>query len=132
MNEQTPPENPQSSPIDEYMARYPVEIRIRLQAIRRAIRSVLPEAQEKISYQMPTFYQRGNIIHFAAAKAHIGIYPGASGIASFAQEFDQLGRAYSKGAVRLPNNRELPLDLVTRLARFRLAENLTKGTLATR
>jgi uncharacterized protein YdhG (YjbR/CyaY superfamily) len=110
--------------IDEYIARYPAEIRQRLEAVRAAIRSVLPDAQEKISYQMPTFYQRGNIIHFAAASKHIGIYPGASGIAEFAPEFARLGLSFSKGAVQLPMDRDLPLDLVARIAAFRLAETL--------
>jgi uncharacterized protein YdhG (YjbR/CyaY superfamily) len=121
-----------NSPIDDYIAGFPAEIRERLQAVCSAIRAVLPDAQEKISYQMPTFYQRGNIIHFAAAKAHIGIYPAASGIAAFATEFDRLGLRYSKGAVQLPNNQPLPLDLVTRLARFRLEENLAQGRPAAR
>lgn len=124
--------NPPISPIDEYIGRFPDEIRARLQAVRSAIRSVLPDAQEKISYQMPTFYQHGNIIHFAAAQAHIGIYPGASGIENFTAEFDRLGLTYSKGALRLPNDRELPLDLVIRIARFRLQENLAKGSSAGR
>jgi uncharacterized protein YdhG (YjbR/CyaY superfamily) len=124
--------NQQSSPIDDYIAGYPAEVRDRLQAVRAAIRAVLPDAQEKLSYRMPTFYQDGNLIHFAAAKAHIGVYPAASGIAAFAPEFDELGLHYSKGAVQLPNDQPLPLDLIARLARFRLEENLARSQAARR
>jgi uncharacterized protein YdhG (YjbR/CyaY superfamily) len=110
--------------IDEYIARFPDAVRQRLETVRSAIRAVLPDAEEKISWQMPTFYQKGNLIHFAAASKHIGIYPGAAAIAKFAPEFERLGLLYSKGAVRLPMNREMPLDLVARMAAFQLSEAL--------
>lgn len=104
--------------IDEYIAQYPEEVRARLEAVRAAIRSAAPEATEKISWQMPTFYQNGNLIHFAVFARHIGIYPGAEGVEAFIPELKARGLKYSKGAIQLPFGQELPLDLVVRITRY--------------
>jgi uncharacterized protein YdhG (YjbR/CyaY superfamily) len=109
--------------IDEYIAQFPADIQMKLQTVRRTIRSAAPEAEEKMSWRMPTFYQLGNVIHFAAFAKHIGLYPGAEGIERFAGEFADLGLHYSKGAVQLPFSRELPLDLIARMTAFRVAVN---------
>lgn len=111
--------------IDEYIATFPPEIQELLQQIRTTIHASAPEAVEKISYQMPTFYLNGNLIHFAAFKHHIGIYPAPSGIAAFARELSVYVGA--KGSVRLPLDKPLPLDLITRIVEFRVAENLQKA-----
>ena len=110
--------------IDEYISQFSEDIQQKLQAVRAAIRAASPEAQEKISWQMPTFYLFGNLIHFAANARHIGIYPGASGIEKFTAEFIEQGYKFSKGAVQFPYNRDLPLDLIRRMTAFRVAENL--------
>ena len=68
--------------IDEYIAQFPEDVQEKLQKVRATIRAAAPGAQEKISYQMPTFYLRGNLVHFAAFKQHIGFFPTASGIAT--------------------------------------------------
>jgi len=110
--------------IDEYIAAFPPGIQEKLRALRAAIHAAAPEASEKISYQMPTFYLNGNLVHFAAFKNHIGFYPAPRGIDAFAAELAQYPG--SKGAVRFPLDQPLPLDLVTRIVQFRAAENLQK------
>lgn len=111
--------------IDAYIAAFPPDVQHKLQALRAAIHAAAPQAQEAISYQMPTFKLRGNLVHFAAYKGHIGFYPTSSGIAAFRQALS----AYhtSKGAVRFPLDAPLPFDLVKQIVRFRVEENLSKG-----
>ncbi|MHB1357301.1 MAG: iron chaperone [Anaerolineae bacterium] len=111
--------------IDEYVATFPLEVQLLLQQIRATIKAAAPEATEKISYQMPTFFLHGNLIHFAAFKHHIGIYPAPSGIEAFADELSVYVGA--KGSVRLPLDKPLPLELITRMVEFRVAENLQKA-----
>lgn len=108
--------------IDEYIATCAEAVQPMLRELRATIKAAAPDAQEKISYQMPTFAQQGNVVHFAAYKHHIGFYPGPSGIQAFAQEL----AAYenSKGAVRLPLDQPLPLELISRIVKYRVAENL--------
>lgn len=110
------------SSIDAYIATFPKEIQEKLEALRTTIRDAAPDAEEKISYQMPAFALNGNLVYFAAFKNHIGFYPTSSGIAAFKDEVS----AYkgSKGAVQFPLNQPLPLDLVSRIVRFRVAENV--------
>ncbi len=111
--------------IDEYIATHPAEIQRVLSELRATIRAAAPDATEKISYQMPTFAQHGNLVHFAAHKQHIGFYPAPSAIAAFRDEL----AAYknSKGAVQFPLSRPLPLDLICRMVEFRVAENLKRA-----
>ncbi|MTK54139.1 DUF1801 domain-containing protein [Paludibacter sp.] len=110
--------------IDEYIARFPDEIAIRLQKVRETIRSVAPDAEEGISYQIPVFKLHGAMVYFAGYKSHIGFYPTSSGIERFKEELSeyQIGR----GTVRFPLNKEIPYDLIARIAAFRYAENIAK------
>lgn len=110
------------SSIDEYIGTFPADIQAILQELRVTIKAAAPEATEKISYQMPTFYLKGNLVHFAAFKSHIGFYPAPSGIETFQQEL--AGYKSSKGAVQFPIEEPLPLELVSRIVRFRAEENL--------
>lgn len=110
------------STIDEYIAQYPADVQERMQALRKCIREAAPEATEKISWAMPTFYLYGNLFHFAAAKHHIGIYPGASGVETFLPELTEYKS--SKGAIQLPLDKPIPFELVTRIVKFRVAENI--------
>jgi uncharacterized protein YdhG (YjbR/CyaY superfamily) len=110
--------------IDEYIAQFPEEIQQKLQEIRAVIHAAAPEATEKISYQMPTFYLRGNLVHFAAFKNHIGFYPVPSGIAAFEEELAPYKR--SKGAVQFPLDQPIPTELISRIVQFRVAENMKK------
>ena len=111
--------------INAYIADFPPEIRDRLEAMRRTIREAAPEAEEIISYQMPTFYLNGNLVHFAAFKNHIGFYPAPSGIEAFREELAVYKGA--KGSVQFPFKEPLPLELVRRITAFRMEENLAKG-----
>ena len=109
--------------MDDYIAQFSPDIRERLQAVRETIRSAAPDASEKISWGMPTFFLNGNLVHFAAAKKHIGFYPGADGIELFKSRFEEERLSYSKGAVQFPHTRPLPLELVVEITRFRASQN---------
>jgi uncharacterized protein YdhG (YjbR/CyaY superfamily) len=104
--------------IDEYIASFPDDVQKRLRQIRKTIRKAAPSAIEKISWAMPTFWQKENLIHFAAMKNHIGIYPGAEGVEAFTSEL--VDYKTTKGAIQLPNGKPLPLDLIDRIVRFRV------------
>ena len=108
--------------IDEYIANFPPDVQQLLQQIRTTIKAAAPGAQEKISYQMPTFYLHGNLVHFAAYKKHIGFYPAPRGIEVFKAELSAYKGA--KGSVQFPIDQPLPLDLIHRIVEFRVAENL--------
>ena len=107
--------------IDEYISQFPDDIQVILQKIRSIIKEAAPEASEKISYQMPTFYLHGNLVHFAAFKSHIGFYPVPSGIEKFKEELSQYKGA--KGSVQFPLNKPIPFDLIRRITLFRVEEN---------
>lgn len=110
--------------IDEYIAAFPEDIQTKLREIRRVIHETVPEATEKISYQMPTFYLNGNLVHFAAFKKHIGFYPAPTGLDAFKEEIAKYPN--SKGAVQFPLDQPIPFDLVRRIVVFRREENLKK------
>ncbi|NCB75065.1 MAG: hypothetical protein EOM51_10040 [Clostridia bacterium] len=110
------------STIDEYIERFPPDIQLILNELRRVIAEAAPRAQEKISYQMPTFYLKGNLVHFAAYKNHIGFYPAASGISAFQKELSAYKGA--KGSVQFPLGKSLPFDLIRDIVEFRVNENL--------
>lgn len=104
--------------IDEYIAQFPGDMQLTLQRVRQTIRNAAPLAQEKISWQMPTFWQKENLVHFAVHKNHIGFYPGADGISAFADKLS----AYktSKGAVQFPLSKPIPYDLIDEITHFRV------------
>ena len=110
--------------IDEYIAGFPDDIQVILQKIRATIRRAAPDAEEAIKYQMPTFVLKGNLVHFAAFKHHIGLYPTPSGIETFKKEL----AAYqsSKGAVQFPLDKPIPYGLIGRIVKYRVKENLEK------
>jgi uncharacterized protein YdhG (YjbR/CyaY superfamily) len=110
--------------IDQYIQGFPKEVQIILSQLRSTIRNAAPQATEKISYQMPTFYFNGNLVHFAAHKNHIGFYPTPSGISAFQKEIS--GYKNSKGAVQFPMDKPLPLKLVEKIVKFRVKENAMK------
>ena len=101
--------------IDEYIDACPAPVRPRLRRIRSAIRRAAPKAQEKIAYRIPTFTLRGNLVHFAAFKAHIGLYPGPEAIAAFAPELQKYRT--TKGAIQFPHDEPLPLALISRIVK---------------
>ena len=110
--------------IGEYIRTFPKDIQVKLRAMRKTIRAAAPEAEEKISYRMPTFYLKGNLVHFAAFKNHIGFYPAPSGILAFKKDLSVYKS--SKGAVQFPIDKPLPLALVSKIVKFRVLENNAK------
>ncbi len=116
--------------IDEYIATFPEDVQALLQAVRATIHAAAPDAEERISYNMPAFAQEGNLVYFAALKNHIGFYPTSNGIAAFQQEIS----AYesSKGAVKFPKDQPMALDLITRIVQFRVTENLNRAAAKSR
>jgi uncharacterized protein YdhG (YjbR/CyaY superfamily) len=111
--------------VNEYIKGFPEETQVLLELIRRTISEEAAEAQEMISYGIPTFRLDGNLVHFAAYKNHIGFYPAPSGIKAFESELSAYKKA--KGSVQFPINEPLPLDLIRKIVRFRLAENQSKS-----
>ena len=107
-------EKPQT--IDEYIAAQDERVQPRLNEIRAILKKALPETEECISWSMPTYRKGRNIIHFAAFKKHIGVYPGGEATEKFAEELAEYDT--SKGTIRLPYDRELPEDLLVRIARW--------------
>lgn len=108
--------------IDQYIAQYPKEIQELLTQMQMTIRKAAPEAEECINYGMPTFKLKGNLVHFAAAKKHIGFYPAPSAITEFESSLKDYKHA--KGSVQFPFTKPLPLDLVRKMVEFRVKENL--------
>lgn len=102
--------------IDEYIATKPESVQPILHQVRDTISAVLPEAQERISWSMPTYWNEHNIIHFAAFKKHIGLYPGPKAIEQFADRLMEYKS--SKGALQLPYSKPLPLDLIAEIAKW--------------
>jgi uncharacterized protein YdhG (YjbR/CyaY superfamily) len=113
--------------IDEYISTFPKEIQKILEELRSTIRKAAPGAEETISYQMPTFTLKGNLVHFAAYKNHIGFYPTPSGIETFKEELAVY--KWAKGSVQFPIDKPLPLKLVAKIVEFRVRENLEKALL---
>jgi uncharacterized protein YdhG (YjbR/CyaY superfamily) len=111
--------------IDEYIAAFPEHIQALLQEVRATVKAAAPEAEECISYQMPAFAQNGIVVYFSAMKKHIGFYPTPSGIEAFKDE--AVGYKSTKGALNFPFDRPLPLDLISKIVRFRVAENRAKA-----
>src|SRR5688572_19973427 len=111
-----------STDIDEYISTFPKDVQNILEKLRQTIKKAAPEAKETINYQIPTFTLNGNLVHFAAFKNHIGFYPTPSAISAFEKELSQYEGA--KGSVKFPIEKPLPLDLVSKIVKFRVKENL--------
>ncbi len=117
---QTAPKN-----IDEYIAGFPPEVQAILQKIRQTIRKAAPDAEETISYQMPTFTLKGNLVYFAAFKEHIGFYPVPTGIEKFTKELSVYKQG--KGSVQFPLDQPIPYGLISKIVKFRVKENLARA-----
>ncbi|MFX3634310.1 MAG: iron chaperone [Candidatus Pristimantibacillus sp.] len=111
--------------IDDYISHFSPQVQEILRTLRGVIKESAPDAEEKISYQMPTFAWHGNLVHFAAFKNHIGFYPGANGIEAFKQELS--GYKGAKGSVQFPIEKPLPYELISRIVKFRIADNVQKA-----
>lgn len=113
-----------SQNVDEYISTFPKEVQTILEYLRNTIKKAAPKAEEKISYNMPAYFQNGVLIYFAAYKNHIGFYPTANGIRAFLKEITNY--KHSKGAVQFPVDRPLPIELISKIVKFRVQENYKK------
>lgn len=111
--------------MDEYIAAFPQDVREILTKIRMVIREVAPEAEETIKYRIPTYVLHGNLVHFAVFKSHISLFPAPSGIEAFLSET----AAYrtGKGTLQFPLDQPIPYELIRRIVKFRMDENLAKA-----
>lgn len=107
----------------DYINEYPPEIQRRLEEIRIAVLDVVPEAEERISYNMPSFRFHGNLLYYGAFKNHIGFYPASRSV--FEKFKDELKdyKQSGKGTVQFQNNKPIPLELIKKIAKFRAIEN---------
>ena len=116
---------PIAESIDEYIAAFPKDIQQKLNDIRATIKKAAPKAEEKISYALPTFAQHGNLVHFAAYKNHIGFYPAPRAIEEFKKELSKYEG--SKGTVQFPLDKTMPLSLISKMVKFRVAMYVEKA-----
>jgi len=110
--------------VDEYLKPFPPGVRSTLEKLRQTIKAAAPKAEEMISYMMPAYKQNAVLVYFGGYKTHIGFYPTSSGIKAFKNELS----AYegSKGTIRFPIDKPLPLGLISRIVKFRLKETEAK------
>lgn len=111
--------------IDEYIERFPPEVQAILEKVRLTIRKAAPDAEEAIKYQIPTFTLKGNLVHFAAYKKHLGFYPAPRGIAAFKDELSKYEGG--KGTVQFPLDKPIPLALISKIVKFRVKDNLERA-----
>ena len=111
--------------IDEYIKIFPKDIQKLLGTIRQTIKKSVPVAEEAISYQIPTFKLKGNLVHFAAFKNHIGFYPGSKAIKDFQKDLTKYKS--SKGAVQFPIDKPMPLSLIRKIVKHGVKENSRKS-----
>ena len=112
--------------IDEDIAVFPKNVQAILEEVRATIRKAAPEAEETISYAIPTFTLNGHLVHFAAFKGHIGFYATPTGHEAFQKELS--GYKVGKGSVQFPLDEPMPLGLITKIVKYRVKENLSKQT----
>ncbi|TAK35957.1 MAG: hypothetical protein EPO28_13985 [Saprospiraceae bacterium] len=111
--------------IDLYIAGFPKEVQLILKQVRATIMAAAPKASETIAYAMPAYKLNGPLVYFAAFKNHIGFYATPTGHEAFAKELAAYKQG--KGSVQFPLSQPVPLDLIARIVRFRVAENLGKA-----
>jgi len=111
--------------VDEYISRFPREVQRILEEVRATIKKAAPGAEEVISYQMPAFKFHGVLVYFAGYKKHIGFYPTSSGIEAFRKELSIYKGA--KGSVQFPINSPLPLNVISKIVKYRVRENLERA-----
>ena len=111
--------------IDSYISRFPAEFQVILKKVRSTIRQAAPEAMETISYMMPSFKQHGILVHFAAWKEHIGLYPPISGDEALEKAVARY--AGPKGNLQFPLNEPIPYDLIERLVKLRVQQDSARA-----
>lgn len=111
--------------IDLYIAKFPEEVRLRLEEIRTIIRKAAPKSEEVISYGMPAYKAHSVLVYFAGYKSHIGFYPTGDGIKAFEDQLEQY--KWSKGAVQFPLDRKLPVKLISAMVKYRIKSDAEKA-----
>lgn len=111
--------------VDGYIARFPADVQAVLREVRETIRNAAPEAEEVISYQMPAFRQHGILVYFAAWKEHVGLYPPIAGDAALEKAVARY--AGPKGNLQFPLAEPMPLDLIARIVKLRVTQNMAKA-----
>jgi uncharacterized protein YdhG (YjbR/CyaY superfamily) len=104
--------------VDEYIAQFPPERQELLRKFREVIRENAPCAEERMRWEMPTYWQGENLVHFASGKNHIGLYPGSDAVEQFADRLE--GYKTSKGAIQFPVNKPIDFELITDIVRNRV------------
>jgi uncharacterized protein YdhG (YjbR/CyaY superfamily) len=117
---------PKPATIDEYIASFPKEVQNILEQVRATIKKAAPEALEGIAYGMPALTLNGPLVYFAAFKNHIGFYATPTGHEAFQKELSSYKQG--KGSVQFPLDQPMPLELIGRIVRFRVAENVEKAS----
>jgi uncharacterized protein YdhG (YjbR/CyaY superfamily) len=112
--------------VDKYLSSFPEDVRERLDKMRDIIRKIVPDAEEKIGYGIPTYKLNGkNFVHFGGFKNHIGFYPAPSGLAAFEKELSPYKAA--KGSVQFPHDKPFPTALITKIVKYRLKQEKEKA-----
>jgi uncharacterized protein YdhG (YjbR/CyaY superfamily) len=111
--------------VDEYIAGFPHEVQLVLEKVRATIRKAAPGVEETIKYKMPAFTLNGNLVCFAAFKKHIGFYPRVTAVEKFKDELSVYDGA--KGSIKFPLDKPMPMDLISRMVKFRARENLARA-----
>jgi uncharacterized protein YdhG (YjbR/CyaY superfamily) len=113
------------STVDEYISLHPAPIRVGLALIRKTIKTAAPGAEEMISYQMPAYKLNGVLVFFSATKNHYGFYPTSRPIIAFREKLKSFET--SKGVIRLPLDKPIPVKLITEIVKWQVKENLLKA-----
>ena len=119
------PQSDGSAAVDDYLMKQEPDIRARLKSIRAFVKEIVPDAEEKLSYGIPTFRKDGILLHYAAFKKHIGLYPGPPAIEHFSKELS--GFKTSTGTIQVTHKEELPMDLIRRIVEYNLENKLEKA-----
>jgi uncharacterized protein YdhG (YjbR/CyaY superfamily) len=109
---------------DDYLSGRPLRVQQKLKQLRAIVMNAAPGAEAVISYGMPAYKMHGILVYFAAHSHHIGFYPKASGIRAFQKDLSSY--TWAKGSVQFPLDKPLPVRLITRIVKFRVAENAGK------
>jgi uncharacterized protein YdhG (YjbR/CyaY superfamily) len=110
--------------VDEYIAAQSDLLQSVLRRVRKAIQNALPDAEETISYQIPTYKLRGRaILYFAGWKQHYSLYPASAQLLAVCKN-ELAGHSISKGTIRFPLNDPVPVKLIARVAKLRAKEQL--------
>ncbi len=110
--------------IDKYISGFPANVQETLQLLRQTIMNAAPDAAEVLSYQMPAYKQKGILVYFACHKNHVGFYPTAVAIEAFKSEIEAYN--WSKGTVQFPLDKPLPVELITKIVKFKVQQNSSK------